>query len=223
MVARVVPRRSDPCGRPCDPAQGDVRRRPRVTSFSGSYVMIADSRPNRRTIRLKDYDYAQPGAYFVTICTQDRACLFGDVMDYTMKLNAAGLVTTLWNEVPARFANVDLDMFVVMPNHIHGILLYPDDGPVMADCTRATTRVAPTIGQVVGAFKSLSTVEYVRNVNANGWPAFHSRLWQRNYYEHVIRDEADLDRIRRYIDENPARWEFDDENPQRVDRASSTL
>ena len=185
VVARQT-RRGDPWGRP--------RRR-----FSGAYVMTVASRPNRRTVRLKDYDYAQPGAYFVTICTQDRACLFGDVMDYTMKLNAVGrLVATLWNEVPARFANVDLDMFVVMPNHIHGILLYPDDGPVMADRTRATTRVAPTIGKVVGAFKSLSTVEYVRNVKANGWPAFHSRLWQRNYYEHVIRDEADLDRIRRY-------------------------
>jgi putative transposase len=213
VVAQVVPRRETFV------VAHALRR------FSGAYVMTAASRPNRRTIRLKEYDYAQPGAYFVTICTQDRACLFGDVMDCTMKLNAVGrLVATLWNEVPARFANVDLNMFVVMPNHIHGILLYPDDGPVMADRTRATTRVAPTIGQVVGAFKSLSTVEYVRNARANGWPAFRSRLWQRNYYEHVIRDEADLDRIRRYIDENPARWEFDDENPQRVDRsASSTL
>ena len=88
---------------------------------------------------------------------------------------------------------------------------------------RATTRVAPTggrgaptLGDVVGAFKSAATVEYIRSVKAKGWPEFRRRLWQRNYYEHVIRDEKALNRIRRYIDENPAQWAFDDENPQKI-------
>ena len=87
----------------------------------------------------------------------------------------------------------------------------------------ATTRVAPTsrrgaptLGDVVGAFKSAATVEYIRGVKAKGWPEFRRRLWQRNYYEHVIRDERALNRIRRYIDENPAQWAFDDENPEKM-------
>jgi putative transposase len=171
----------------------------------------------------------------VTVCTQGRACLFGDVVDSAMNLNHVGRsVATLWNDIPARFPGMELDAFVVMPNHIHGIILLPDNDAVAEGAARAstirrsestggraTTRVAPTVGHVVGAFKSLPTVAYIRNAKANRLPAFHSRLWQRNYYEHVIRDEADLDRIRRYIDENPARWEFDDENPQRVNRTAT--
>jgi putative transposase len=85
-----------------------------------------------------------------------------------------------------------------------------------AAAKRATTRVVPTIGEVVGAFKSAATVEYIRGVKSAAWPAFRTRLWQRNYYEHVIRNEEGLNRIRRYIDENPVRWAFDDENPERV-------
>jgi len=113
-----------------------------------------------------------------------------------------------------------------MPNHLHGIL--------DADTGGATTRVAPTIrqsvgaplvgaplarvrlGDVVGAFKSLATVGYIDGVKANGWPEFRGRLWQRNYYEHIIRDETALNRIRHYVDDNPARWEFDDENPRKT-------
>jgi putative transposase len=154
----------------------------------------------RRSLRLKGYDYAQAGAYFVTICTQDRACLFGDAVDDTICLSAAGqLAATLWNNMQNRFPEVDLDAFVVMPNHIHGIIVLSNGAkkvgaPLVGAHSRerAATRAAPTIGNVVGAFKSLFTVEYIQGVKESRWPRFQGRLWQRNYYEHVIRDEADL-------------------------------
>jgi REP-associated tyrosine transposase len=115
---------------------------------------------------------------------------------------------------PARFADVEIDAFVVMPNHLHGVVVLPDRKAVGTE--QAVTRSAPTIGQVVGAFKSAVTVAYIRGVKSASWPPFRQRLWQRNYYEHVIRNEADLNRVRRYIDENPARWAFDDENPLKI-------
>jgi putative transposase len=159
-------------------------------------------------MRLQGYDYAQAGAYFTTICTLDRVCFFGAVSDGAMRLSAAGeLAATVWGELPLRFPDIDLDTFVIMPNHIHGII-------VLAD--RAIVATPPTIGKVVGTFKSLFTLEYIRGVKSSRWPAFDGRVWQRNYYEHVIRDEVDLNRVRRYIDENPLRWELDDENPQRL-------
>jgi putative transposase len=185
-------------------------------------MMLSD---RRRSLRLKGYDYAQAGAYFVTICTQDRACLFGDAADGTICLNAAGqLAATLWSDMPIRFPDIDLDAFVVMPNHIHGIIVFSDcavtEGAPLVGARRggapAATKAAPTVGDVVGAFKSLFTVEYIAGVKENRWPAFDRRVWQRNYYEHVIRDEPELERIRSYIDENPLRWELDDENPQRM-------
>jgi putative transposase len=193
----------------------------RAPLCSDNQVTYDPTSHRRRSLRLKDYDYAQAGAYFVTICTQDRVCLFGDVTDGAMSLNAAGqLVATLWTDVTVRFPDACLDAFVVMPNHIHGIILLRDTigAPLVGAQidNEATTRVAPTIGDIVGAFKSSTTVEYVRAAKAHRWPAFHRRLWQRNYYEHIIRDEPELSRIRRYIDENPARWDFDDENPQRI-------
>lgn len=169
---------------------------------------------HRRSIRLKGYDHAQPGAYFVTVVTQDRTCLFGDVVDGETRLNDAGcMVVAEWEALPDRFPGVDLDAFIVMPNHIHGIIVVTEGAGLVPALDGATTRVAPTLGDVVGAFKSRVTVEYIRGVKAAMWSAFRSRLWQRNYYEHVIRDEESLSRIRRYIVDNPMRWEYDRENP----------
>lgn len=205
---------------------------------------------HRRSLRLKDYDYARAGAYFVTICAQDRACLFGDIVDGEMRLNDAGrMVVAVWDALPDRFQGIGLDAFVLMPNHIHGIIvlvgagLVPardgagqiGDDPIRAttrvaptalarrflqvpdgDPTRATTRVAPTVGGVVGALKSITTVLYTRGVNQSGWPAFRGRVWQRNYYEHVIRDETSLHGIREYVLNNPLQWALDRENPANV-------
>jgi REP element-mobilizing transposase RayT len=192
--------------------------------------MTGESAIRRRSLRLQGYDYTRAGAYFVTICAQDKACLFGNVVDECVCLSDAGhMLARLWNDIPARFADVEIDAFVVMPNHVHGIVVL-QDAANRAATTGATTRVAPTEGNVVGAtlvvapalgdvvaaFKSVTTVHYIRGAKTMGWPAFRRRLWQRNYYEHVVRDEKALDRIRRYIDENPARWAFDDENPNKV-------
>ncbi|HET8760925.1 MAG TPA: transposase [Nitrospiria bacterium] len=213
------------------------------------------NRPYRRSVRLSGYDYSRAGAYFVTICTEDRACLFGDaVTDGDMRLNDSGrMVIAEWGALPVRFSTVDLDAFVIMPNHVHGVIVMaradrattrvaptgdnattPDlvgaglvparasarnaasDRTSRATANRATTNVAPTVGDIVGAFKSLTTVRYIRGVNTLGWPAFRGRLWQRNYYEHIIRNEDSLNRIRQYILENPARWTFDRENPVAV-------
>ena len=165
----------------------------------------------RRSLRLKGYDYTHAGAYFVTICAEDKACLFGNVGDGCMCFNDAGqMLSTPWNEIPSRFADVAIDAFVVMPNHVHGIIILPDvvDG--------VATRSVAALGGVIAAFKSATTVDYIRGVKSGAWPAFRRRLWQRNYFEHVVRDEKALDRVRRYIDENPARWAFDDENPEKV-------
>jgi len=136
------------------------------------------------------------------------------------------LAAALWNELPIRFPQADLDVFVVMPNHIHGIIVLSDDHlralPVgardntVATRARTATRAAPTLGDLVGAFKSAFTVEYIREAKKGRWAKFDRRVWQRNYYEHVIRNEPDLMRVRRYIVENPLQWAFDRENPQRM-------
>jgi REP element-mobilizing transposase RayT len=185
------------------------------------------ARHHRRSLRLKGYDYAQAGAYFVTICTQDRACLFGKVADETVHLNEAGqLAEAMWADLPTRYPGIELDVFVVMPNHIHGIVVLPDRADVGAPLVGAQKRAAETprlrpsstghetVGHVVGAFKSLFTVRYIQGVQTDGWPRFDRRVWQRNYYEHVIRDEVDLSRIRSYIDQNPLQWRLDSENPE---------
>ncbi len=179
---------------------------------------------HRRSIRLQGYDYTQPGAYFITICTQDRACLFGEVMDGEMRLNDAGqMVHVEWESLPKRFPRVALDAFVIMPNHLHGIIVITDHpvncaGLVPAQnnrttTNRATTRVAPTVGDIVGAFKSRTTVLYTHGVKQRRGPPFAGRLWQRNYYEYIIRDHRFLNRIREYILQNPLQWELDGENP----------
>jgi putative transposase len=197
-------------------------------------VLYDPDKYHRRSIRLKGYDYTRRGAYFVTICAQDRKCLFGSAADGVTSLNDAGrMVQRAWDQLPQRFTSLELDASVVMPNHFHAIIVFvgaplvgalPDDVPPLVDASdsarpdRAPTRGAPTtatLGAVVGAFKSLTTNEYGRGVRDLGWPPFQGRLWQRNYYEHIIRSEESLVQIRDYIFMNPQRWEWDSENPDR--------
>jgi len=190
---------------------------------------------HRRSIRLRGYDYTRPGAYFVTICTQNRECLFGDVIGGEMQLNGAGgMVWSVWDALPKRYPDVDIDAFVVMPNHIHGIIVLT--GPTPAAPVGAGPRacpeelhgqpwgvdgqpqgVAPTsrmsLPDVVHRFKSLTTARYCHGVYERAWQPFPGRLWQRNYYEHIIRNERALQRIREYIINNPLRWHLDVENP----------
>ena len=187
----------------------------------------------RRSIRLKGYDYSWAGTYFVTIVTQGMTCCFGDVVSDETCLNDAGrMACRVWESLPQRFPGIEMDAFVVMPNHIHGIIIVgaqdnsvgvplvdtQDPGTVGIPTPGATTRVAPTggrviLGNVIGAYKSLTTFEYTRSVKTHSWSPFNGRLWQRNYYEHIVRDEESLGRIRQYIIDNPAQWMFDQENP----------
>ncbi len=183
----------------------------------------------RKSTRLKDFDYSQPGGYFVTIVAHLRQNIFGEVQVGKMSLNDAGLMVQVeWENLSKRFPSIDLDIFQVMPNHFHGIVLI-NEPPVGAGLVPAnephvgaglvpaheigvTTRVAPTLGKIVGAFKSITTHKYIRGVDEFSWPAFDKRLWQRNYYEHILRDQADYERIAGYILANPANWDGDEEN-----------
>lgn len=172
------------------------------------HVRYDPAKHHRRSIRLKGYDYSQPGLYFLTIIAQDRRCLFGEVSGGELLSSDVGrMIALAWQCLPKRFPTIELDSSVVMPNHLHGIVVLNRPKP------RATTRVAPTIGDVVGAFKSLTTVEFVRGARELRWPRLRTLLWQRNYYEHILRDGQPLDRAREYILTNPARWEHDRENP----------
>ena len=179
---------------------------------------------HRRSIRLKDYDYSQSGAYFVTICAQNRICLFGTLVDGTVQLNDAGqMVEHWWFELNRKFPAVETDEFVVMPNHCHGIVLITDSivgadlrvgpAPKAGQGAHTGAPLRPHLSTVIQWLKTMTTNEYVRGVKTGAWAPFNRRLWQRNYYEHVIRSEESLNRIRQYILDNPARWEFDRENP----------
>ena len=180
---------------------------------------------HRRSIRLRDYSYSQAGAYFITIVTQGRLCLFGDVVDGDMRLNDAGeMVRRVWHEMPDRFPSVEMDEFVVMPNHVHGVLFIRQSStstipPVGASLVGAR-KVGPALGDVVGAYKSLTTLEYGKGVREMDWPPFHKRLWQRDYYERIIRSESELRLSGEYIANNPMKWELDRENPSRTKSGS---
>lgn len=174
---------------------------------------------HRRSIRLKGYDYAQSGAYFVTVCTQGREGLFGEIKNGKMELNAAGrMVQTVWKELPEHYPGVDIDEFIVMPNHVHGIIIInemvgaihelPVQKPIQntAESDRKARRQM-LLPKIVGRFKMNSAKRVNEWRKTPGLP-----LWHRNYYEHIIRDEDSLNKIREYIIQNPARWEYDMEN-----------
>ncbi len=250
---------------------------------------------HRRSIRLPGYDYTQEGAYFVTMVTAHRECLFGEVVEAAVRLSPLGMVAAAcWQAIPQHFPGVELDVWVIMPNHVHGIIVLPGSavvgGASVADAAGpgsvsagarlgvgaqhaaplpgiasppgvatptpdssapgapppgvaapppATVgapvgahrvgaqhaaplpgiapapdvpRVAPgSLGAIVRSFKSAVTKQAREMAWMPGVP-----LWQRNYYEHIVRNERELERLRRYIDENPERWELDLENPART-------
>jgi putative transposase len=169
----------------------------------------------RRSIRLPGYDYSQAGAYFVTMVTRDRRCLFGRVKDGDMELNEMGkMVENVWLEIPEHFDGVYVDMFVVMPNHIHGVIeIIKDNRSSGVGATHESP--LPTqghgpkpgsIGVIVGLFKATISKQYHMMTNTQD-----THLWQRNYFEHVIRDEIDYQAIHDYILSNPLNWEKDEE------------
>ncbi|MGB7291429.1 MAG: transposase [Thermodesulfobacteriota bacterium] len=186
---------------------------------------------HRRSIRLKDYDYATAGAYFVTICTQHRECLFGEIVAGVMRLNDAGnMIQGVLSNLFIQYTGIEIDEFIVMPNHIHVIIfLNTDVGAGPSACPQnlgsniqmlkgQPRGVAPTMSlpDLVHRFKSLTTSRYIHGVKQKVWRPFPGKLWQRNYYEHIIRNEYDLNEIREYIVNNPLKWELDKENPENI-------
>jgi len=195
----------------------------------------------RRSIRLKGYDYSQSGMYFVTICTQNRACLFGSISDETMLMNEAGLMVEKWIRVlEEKYPNIYCGEYIVMPNHIHMVI------QIGRTNVRADRRVCPhdvcnitaskqsnrsssgdpdnhvsekgehtgsPLPRIIQWLKTMTTNEYIKGVNNYAWKPFERRLWQRNYYEHIIRNEQELNRIREYIRSNPENWDIDPDNP----------
>jgi putative transposase len=188
---------------------------------------------HRRSIRIKGYDYSSEGAYFVTIVTQGREFLFGEIVDGEMHVNEYGeVVQKWWDEIPNHFPNVELGVFIIMPNHIHGIIfittersevISPRNDPnnnIQNVCVDGTNNRGgetpplrkPTLGQIVAYFKYQSTKEMNRIETKNAMTKF----WQRNYYEHIIRDEKDLQNKTDYILANPSLWDQDDDNSVNV-------
>ena len=196
----------------------------------------------RRSIRLPKYDYSLPGVYFVTICTQNRKCLFGDIADGIMRPNDAGRTAQrCWDDIPNHFPHVALDMVVIMPNHVHGILMITEPPPVGVDVGAGAVGDAGAgagAGAAVGAknfsplqpplqppqpprqhlprprgtSKTIGSIVRGFKIGVTKWmrenTAVHD-VWQRNFWEHVVRDEPELSRIREYVQNNPVRWEMD--------------
>ena len=177
--------------------------------------MKRDSRP--RTLRLSDYDCTTPGAYFVTICTDNRTCIFGEIVNGTMHLSNVGLIIQrVWMEIPSHFEHVILYVFIFMPNHVHGINhLNQVVGATHASPLRrmppSNKKLNPgSLGTIIGSFKAAASK---RINNLYSFPG--KSFWQRNYLEHVIRNESSLEMIREYICNNPLSWHLDRENLRR--------
>jgi putative transposase len=169
---------------------------------------------HRRSIRLPDHDYASSGAYFITMVTKDRDCLFGEVFDGEIRLSAFGeVVAREWSRSPEIREELSLDSFVVMPNHLHAIVHIRTVGahgraPLRTSGDGLPSRPERLLGSLVAGFKAAATKTINQIRETPGVP-----VWQRNYYERIIRSEAELARIRQYIRDNPANWDADPENP----------
>ncbi len=182
----------------------------------------------RRSVRVPGYDYTSPGGYFVTVAAYQREKIFGEVENDQMRLNPRGeIVSDCWQAIPRHFSHVELGAFVIMPNHVHGIIVIKDNPVVVAqheppNVVVGATHASPlrqrnksgpvpgSLGAIIGSFKSAATKGINGKYDSPGMP-----LWQRNYYEHIIRDDRDWQRIHDYIIVNPANWADDEENQPR--------
>jgi putative transposase len=179
---------------------------------------------HRRSIRLKGYEYSKAGSYFITICSRNRECIFaGDIGKGlapalksvpnscpAFRLTEAGkIIEKNWKNIAAKYSHIMVDDFVIMPNHIHGILIVDEKNGAPAKSTL-------TLGKIIGSFKSKCVIDYMKycleKKDEEIW-----KIWQRNYYEHVIRDKKELREIRKYILENPVKWLVDEDNPINIE------
>ena len=205
--------------------------------------MYDPNKHHRRSIRLAGYDYSQAGLYFNTICIQKRKCLLANIIGESLVLNEAGkMVEMEWLALSERFPAIRLHEYIVMPNHFHGIIEIVGS-PLVGDHQNekgqpqgiaptpppgtAPTPQKKTVGEIMGAFKSITTGKYIEGVKkhkcvcsnnktctCNGWKIFDKKLWQRNYWEHIICNEESYQRISQYILQNPAKWVEDQLHPQ---------
>jgi putative transposase len=182
---------------------------------------------HRRSICLKGYDYTQPGGYFITINFQDKECLLGKVTNDKIHLNDAGeMIKRWWEKISIEFINIKLDEYIIMPNHIHGIIFIVGADPRVCPYDKMNNHVrikgehtgSPlqiSLSRLIQWFKTMTTNEYIQNVKRNDWQPFNKKLWQRNFYEHIIRNENGLKAIRQYIINNPQKWHLDRQNPDK--------
>ncbi|AFZ27114.1 transposase [Cylindrospermum stagnale PCC 7417] len=175
----------------------------------------------RRSLRLRGYDYSQAGAYFITICTNKRKCLFGNIANNEVNLNELGnIVLDFWYSLPSKYPNIELDEFIIMPNHLHGIIVITDLETIYKSHSQQLTNVGTIhelslrerrnilLPKVIGYFKMNAAKAINQKISASG-----TSLWQGNYYEHIVRNESELERIRQYIVNNPLKWALDCDNP----------
>jgi len=170
----------------------------------------------RRTLRLQDYDYSQSGAYFVAICTQKRALLLDSE-------NVKRMINAVWRELDKKYVTVSLDDYIIMPNHVHGIIFISRsdeqedigarEGSQRKEGEHIGSPLRVPLGRIIQWFKTISTNRYILGVRTEGWQPFLDKLWQRSYYERIVRNEKELNRIREYIRYNPLKWDEDMYNP----------
>ena len=189
---------------------------------------------SRKSTRLKEYDYSENGYYYVTICTENREQIFGTIENNDMILNGVGnMIDQWWRKMFEKYDDISIDKYIIMPNHIHGIIniavgAIPCNRPIKNNKNNTTTgenTVSPLqrkisnqyngLGQYISWFKRMTTNKYMYHVKTDGWESFNKCLWQRNYYDHIIRNEKSLQGIREYIINNPATWADDENNIER--------
>ncbi|MGK7879848.1 MAG: transposase [Crocosphaera sp.] len=165
---------------------------------------------NRRSMRLKNYDYSQAGAYFITICTQHKQCIFGDIKKGKMRLNHLGAIADqYWQQIPKHFSNTALDVYIIMPNHLHGILWIVKDVQNNQQPRKFGNIVKGSISSIIRSYKAVVT-QKIKKVCEITETAL---IWQKRYYDQIIRNEKMLNNIRKYIIDNPINWEQDEEKP----------
>jgi REP element-mobilizing transposase RayT len=163
----------------------------------------------RKDMRLRGYDYSQAGAYFVTLCLERRQCLLGSVVDAEMRLSALGqMIEQVWADLPHHYAHVELDQFILLPNHLHGIVF------LTGDSTGGRPRRAVDLPKLITGFKIFTTREHRKGSVIGRWQGIEGKLWQKSYFDRVIRNDRELKALREYIANNPLRWHLDRENPE---------
>lgn len=151
----------------------------------------------RKRMRLDGYDYSREGAYFITICTQNREPFF-------FPPDVKAMIDVYWNKIAEKFSGIELDEYVIMPNHLHGIVLNVGADPCVGP---------KSLSRMMQWFKTFTTNAYLDGIKDNGWTPIIGKLWQRGFHERIVRNKEEHVAFRKYIRQNPSRWDEDEENP----------